>query len=280
MVNLVDQQGVMQSFSKAAKTYNDAAFLQIEIGNRLLEKLDYLNFQPKTILDLGCGTGNTIKPLQEKYPQATIIGLDIASGMLKTATAIRKPNKNIFFCQANAEKIPLQANSIDLIFSNCTLQWLPSSTKFFVHLHHLLSSSGYLFFSTFGPDTLKELKLSWQQVDKLPHVHEFTDMHMIGDTMQQAHFLDPVLNRENITVNYPDPLKLMEDLKLSGAHNNNPKRSKYLYTPKNLSTVLNYYRNNFATKDHCYSANYEIIYGHACSNVQHILTSIKTTASY
>ena len=73
------------SFEKAASYYDEAAVLQREIGNRLIERLDYIRFQPQRILDVGAGTGVCTFKLADRYNKSEIIALDFATSMLQQA---------------------------------------------------------------------------------------------------------------------------------------------------------------------------------------------------
>ena len=74
-------------------------------------------------------------------------------------------------------------------------------------------------FSTFGPDTLKELRQAFRQVDDYSHVNRFTDMHDIGDMLVHNGFATPVMDMEYITLTYDEVIGVMRDLKAIGAHN-------------------------------------------------------------
>ena len=72
----LDKQSVKKFFNRAAKSYDNAAILQEELLNRLLERLQYVRHQPETILDIGCGPGlQTIKIA--KLSNGSIIAIDI-----------------------------------------------------------------------------------------------------------------------------------------------------------------------------------------------------------
>ncbi|MDX2457354.1 MAG: methyltransferase domain-containing protein, partial [Gammaproteobacteria bacterium] len=119
----IDKQLVRRAFDKAADTYDAVAALQNEIGDRLLERLDYIRLQPRRILDLGAGTGLFSAALLKRYRKADVIALDIAGRMLQRAQArggwFRKPQ---CVC-ADAETLPFADDSVDFIFSNLMLQW-------------------------------------------------------------------------------------------------------------------------------------------------------------
>src|ERR1700753_2093545 len=81
----LDASRVGASFDRAARDYDAAAFLQKEVGERLLERLELMAEIPARVLDVGCGTGRPTRLLQKRYPQAHIIGADLAPGMLRMA---------------------------------------------------------------------------------------------------------------------------------------------------------------------------------------------------
>lgn len=194
---------IAAAFGNAANTYDQAAFVEQEVGQRLLARLSELSLQPQYILDLGCGTGYFIAQLQNIYPNATIIGLDFAFGMLKFAK-LKRPA--LYTC-ADAEALPFAKLQFDLIFSNCCLLSIINLPGLFVELERVLSPNGKILFSTFGPDTLQELGLetSWP------------DMHIIGDLLLQQNYKDPVVDMEHLTFTYNKLLTLCEDLQLTGS---------------------------------------------------------------
>ncbi len=248
---------IQQSFNKAAKSYDSVAVLQKEIATRLMAKLRIINADAKIILDLGAGTGISSKILQDNLPNSNIIALDIA----KETLIINRNNINgIKQICADAYKIPFKDNSIDIIFSNLMLQWCFNLDKLFQELQRVLSANGLFIFSTFGPDTLSELKYSWQQIDNSNHVNQFNDMHTIGDMLLTNKFLSPVMEMEYITLTYKKVKHLMLDLKQLGANNiHNP--NKNLTGKNKFQKMLQEYE-KFRINDKI-PATYEVIYGHA-----------------
>jgi len=219
----IDKQRVRHAFDRAAADYDRVAVLQREVGKRLLERLDYIRLQPNTITDIGAGTGHLSKHLAQRYKQASVIALDLAPNMLRSArrhagTLARLLRRQSFVC-ADAERLPLADRSTDMIFSNLTLQWCGDLDRVFAEFRRVLRPGGMALFSTFGPDTLKELRDSWSAADGAVHVSAFIDMHDIGDALLRSGFADPVMDAERFTLTYPDVYMLMRELKLLGAHN-------------------------------------------------------------
>ncbi|MGD9409857.1 MAG: malonyl-ACP O-methyltransferase BioC [Thiohalocapsa sp.] len=260
-MNAIDKAAARRAFDAAADTYDAVAVLQREIGNRMLERLDYIRLAPKRVLDLGCGTGKALDALARRYRRAELIALDFAPGML--ARARRRGhwlNRPRVIC-ADAEQVPLADDSVDLIFSNATLQWVNDLDASFRELLRVLRPGGLLLFSTFGPDTLRELRAAWAAADQGEHVSPFLDMHDIGDALVRARFADPVMDVERMTLTYATLHDLMRDLKQLGAHNALAGRSRGLTGRRRLAALADAYERE--RRDGRLPATYEVVHGHA-----------------
>lgn len=255
----IDLKEVARSFSKAAKTYDDAALFQRISGERLFERLDYFKLAPETIIDLGCGTGLFSRQLSSRFPESQVTGVDIAEGMISWCQS--QSQQEEYVC-ADALSLPFPDHSADLIFSNLAIQWVYDLDTLFAELNRVLKPEGLLLFTTLGPDTLTELKQSFAQVDHRQHVNDFIDMHHVGDAMLKSTLLDPVVDAEPVVISYDKAIELMRDLKDIGAHNIDSRRSSGLMSPKKLKAVETAYK-QFALDDGQLPATYELIYGHA-----------------
>ncbi len=260
----LDKRRVRRAFEQAAATYDEAAVLQREVGRRLDERLEYIRIRPRTILDLGCGTGFTGALLRRRYRGAWLLSLDLAPAMLQRARRDlplwRRLGRRDGFVCADAEHLPCRPESFDLVVSNLTLQWLNEPEATFAGLRQVLRPGGLFLFTTFGPDTLLELRRSWAAVDQDVHVHAFLDMHDIGDALMRAGFADPVLDVERFTLTYRELRQLMADLKCLGARNTAAGRPRGLTTPARLRRVARAYE--AYRRDGLLPATYEVVYGH------------------
>ncbi|NOX43304.1 MAG: malonyl-ACP O-methyltransferase BioC [Gammaproteobacteria bacterium] len=255
----LDKSLVRSSFNNAAKSYEEVAILQREIGQRLLQRLELINIQPQRVIDIGAGIGTQSKLLAQYYKNAKIIALDLSINMLQHGKD-RTNTKHHYVC-GDAECLPFANESLDLIFSNLTLQWCNNLDHTFFELQRILKPGGLLIFSTLGPDTLHELRSSWKTVDDYNHVNAFMDMHDIGDAMIRFQLADPVMDVENIKMTYQDVYRLMKDLKSLGAHNVTAGRPSGLTTKsriQKMQTAYEQYRQAGVLP-----ATYEIVYGHA-----------------
>jgi len=257
----VDKHQARLAFSRAAATYDGAAALQREIADRMLERLDYIRLRPQRVVDIGAGTGAATRALMVRYPEAAVIALDFALPMLQRTRqesgSVAAPH---CLC-GDAEHLPLADASVDMIFSNAALQWCNDLPGTFREFQRVLRPGGMLLFSTFGPDTLMELRASWAAVDGGSHVSPFLDMHHIGDAMLEAGLAEPVVDVDRLQVTYRDVVSLMRDLKNLGAHNVTRERSRGL-TGKGLLRKMSQAYEGFR-RDGRLPASYEVVYGHA-----------------
>ena len=263
----IDKREVRRAFSKAASTYDASAVLQREVCIRMLERLDVVRLQPQRVLDVGSGTGWGSRQLAERYKSAEIVALDIALGMLQAARGtsawwqkIFTGSKQRFVC-ADVENLPLAASSVELAWSNLALQWCNDLPATFVELNRVINVDGLLLFSTFGPDTLKELRIAFDDVDGYNHVSRFADMHDIGDMLVAAGFADPVMEMETLTLTYDTVKAVMQDLRDIGAHNATAGRSNGMLGKQKWSRIVQNYER--LRRDGKLPATFEIIYGHA-----------------
>lgn len=261
----IDKTQVRHAFNRATAHYDRAAILQREIGDRMLERLDLIRINPEKILDIGSGTGKFTTALAKRYKKSQVIAIDIAPAMLNyarrhTPLLNKWRNRQQFIC-GDAEFLPVADDSADMIFSNLVLQWCNDLDQVFSEFRRVLKPGGLLMFSTFGPDTLVELRNSWHGIDHHTHVNAFIDMHDIGDAIMRAQFSDPVMDMDNFTLTYRDVKSLMHDLKRIGAHNVTAGRAQGLMGKTRFSTFIKNYEQYRC--DGLLPASYEIVYGHA-----------------
>lgn len=261
-----DKAAARRSFERAAGHYDASALLHREIGKRLLEHLDPMRIDPARLLDLGCGTGAFFAALGKRFPRAEVVGLDLARAMLIEARS-RSPwwrrvvsSRPPRLVCADAERLPLAAGSIDLIFSNLVLQWCRAE-PLFAEAARALTTGGLFLFSSFGPDTLKELRIAFAAADGARHVHTFVDMHDLGDALVHAGFVDPVMEMEVITLEYSTLDALARDLRAVGARNALASRPRNLAGARGWKRMVERYEAQ--RRGGALPATYEVIYGHA-----------------
>lgn len=254
----LDRDRVARTFDRAASTYDQHAVLQIEVEQRLLERVEYFELEPARVLDLGSGTGRGSLALEKMFPAAEIISLDRSGNMLRLTGERRQADASPLVC-ADMHHLPFAPRRFDLVFSSLTVQWSSEEPRLFNEVLRVLRPGGLFLFTSFGPDTLHELRSAWAAVDERPHVNRFVDMHDIGDALVGAGFMDPVMDMELLTLEYGDVMTLMRDLQGIGATNAATRRAAGLTGKGQLSRVIEAYEP--FKRDGRYPASYEVVYG-------------------
>ena len=255
----LDRAGARAAFDRASERYEAAAGLQARVSAELLERLGAFGFTPRAVLDLGCGTGRVSRELKRRYARALVVALDIAPGRLREARRHSSLWRRFERVCADAQRLPLKTASVDLVFSSLMLQWCEPLDEALSEVRRVLKPGGFFAFSTFGPDTLHELRAAWAAVDALTHVNRFTDMHDVGSALARAGLAEPVLDVDRIELDYPDTLSLMRDLKAIGAHNVTAGRPRTLLGRRKLARMSEAYEG--FRRGGALPATYEVIYG-------------------
>ena len=128
-------------FNEQAENYDnghDGKFVKVlydEIINRVIE------CNPKTILDLGCGNGNILIRL-EKMTSAKLYGLDLSEKMVEIAA--KRLNANTQICIGDAEFLPYEDNSMDVVVCNASFHHYPNPVKVLQEIKRVLKRKGVL----------------------------------------------------------------------------------------------------------------------------------------
>ena len=160
---------------------------------------------------------------------------------------------------AEASALPLQHGAVNMLWSNLMLHWLDDPLPAFREMHRVLAVEGLVMFSTFGPDTLKELRASFG--DSHAHTQRFTDMHDLGDMLVECGFADPVMDMEVLTMTYSHVDDLLRDLRQTGSTCAMHGRRHGLAGRFAWQTMRERYQ-RLASEGRL-PATFEVIYGHA-----------------
>lgn len=224
----IDPAVVARSFGSASRTYDAAATLQALVRDELLSRLELLRAPPCAMLDLGAGTGVAAVEMKRRYRNAVVTAADIAAPMLQVARGRSRFWRPIRCVEADAQSLPFEDASFDVVFTSLMLQWLQPPDVALQEIRRVLKPGGLLLASSFGPETLQELRSAWSAADDGVHVNEFIDMHDLGSALSRAGFTEPVLDVDRHRRHYPDARALMHELKAIGAHNLSPRRARGL----------------------------------------------------
>lgn len=238
-------------------------------SEQLLERLDLLAIEPKTVLDLGCRTGYQLTSLQQKYPSAEVVGCDFAT--LPPAKIprswpawLRSQPKSPVRLECDSHQLPFAAESFDLVVSNLMLPWCHSPHRVFEEVARVLMPGGAFMFVSAGPDTLKEYRAAWASIDGYLHEFGLIDMHDIGDSLMAAGFAAPVLDRDSLNVDYPDIDALQIELRALGAANIAAGRRMGLMSPGVRCSLR-----AFAANTERFNVSLEVVHGHGWKGELH-----------
>jgi len=264
---MIDRSALRRAYSDAAAGYAAAAVLAREVEARMLERLQYVKLAPARILDAGCGDGHGAERLAGAYPGAQVLGLDFALPMLLAARS-HDPWLRRVLGRARVDRlcadfaaVPLPAASVDLAWSNLALHCAGDPQPVLKELRRVLKVGGLLMFSCYGPDTLKELKTAFAANDSAAHVHDFIDMHDLGDMLSACGYAAPVMDMELITLTYSGIDALLADLRASGQVNVLAGRRRGLTGKGVFGALRTAYEQ--LRHDGRLPASFEIVYGHA-----------------
>jgi malonyl-CoA O-methyltransferase len=255
----LERARVRASFERASARYESSAKLQADVAHELLARLEPFRFAPAAVLDLGAGTGRVTRVLRRRYRGALVVALDLAPGMLREARRHSRPWRRFERVCGDAMRLPFADASLDVIFSNLMLQWCEPLDPALAEVRRVLKPQGFFLFSTFGTDTLHELRSAWAETDGYTHVNHFADVHEIGDALVRAGLMEPVLDVDRIELGFPDVLALMRDLKAIGAHNVTAGRPRALTGRGRLDRLRRAYEG--FRRNGALPATYEVVYG-------------------
>ncbi|MGZ9045808.1 MAG: methyltransferase domain-containing protein [Telluria sp.] len=226
----IDLVRVRKLFADPARVA-PADFLRREVASRMHERLQLVKVAPARILDAGCGAGADLGLLQKTYPASQIVGIDSNSGMIAAAAAsapasglksvltrLLPPKTGVDLLCGDFGALPFGPNSLDLVWSNLALPWHPQPDRVFAEWRRVLRVEGLLMFSSFGPDTLREVRAAFAGMDETPHALPFVDMHDFGDQLVEVGFSTPVMDMEVITVTYDTAEALLADVRALGGN--------------------------------------------------------------
>lgn len=262
------KEKIKKFFSKSALTYDENATLQRYLGDKLIKKLISTDIDPKNILDIGAGTACDSVKLSEIYPSAKLVVCDIAHGMMKYVKRRCDDNNDpLGIVTADMEHLPFAEDKFDVIYSNAALQWVDDIRKVFSDTQKILKEGGRFCFSTFGPYTLDELHVSFDETykyfnkERSEHINKFAPFEKIIFELRKADFHDITAEVEKKVVTYKNVKDLLKSLKAIGSHKDD--LNKGLMGKDFLNKVFEIYESKFK-KDGGIYATY-IVYYFTCT---------------
>ncbi|WOV91561.1 MAG: methyltransferase domain-containing protein [Candidatus Zeuxoniibacter abyssi] len=240
----IDKRQVCRAFSRFP---TDGALAAVT-AERLSDILDDMILSPSHVLDVG---GGGFAGLQTRYPKARLWAVDLALPILQKSQA------DIRLC-ADAERLPIQDGAVDMLWSNLCYEWTDIA-KSLPEAARVLKVGGVFIAGILGPDTLREARAAFAD-DGCPRVHDFTDMHDVGETLLQAGMTEPVVQCERLTFNYATAKDALREVHKQGTGCALADRPRGLMGKARWQKALSHYERRFADDNGRVPATYEVIY--------------------
>jgi len=227
---------VARQFQLRAGRFSRHDALVREVERRMLERLGFMRHRAALLLDLGCGGGLSRRGLARQFPAARWLGLDLSPAMLQAGGG-RSPWERLarwfgaaqpWRACASAERLPLADASVDLVFSNLMLHWHPAPHEVIAEMARVLKTGGLVMFSSYGPDTLQELRAACLAALPAARPMPFVDMHDFGDMLVDAGFEAPVMEVEKLQLSFDNARSLLAEARALGG---NPRRDRAATLP-------------------------------------------------
>ena len=228
---LPETSAVRRCNDRVASRYSESAVVAREVFRRVEARLDYLAIEPKVVVDLGCGVADSLAVLKKRYRKSLVLGIDLSLNMLQHRKPGRLFSRKPALLQADAQSIPLQDDSVDVLLASLMLPQCEDATKVFVEINRVLKPGGAVLFTSLGPDTMKSMLDVMMAVDPSNQRLLFTDMHDLGDMMAAAGLAQPVLDVEYLDVTYPSVDAMLAELRDCGGSNTVLARRRGLMSP-------------------------------------------------
>lgn len=209
-------------------------YLRDEVARRLVDRLLVIKRRFDTVVDLGCGSGHVAKALGGvKEEEAGLVGERVGKLIMADSSAeVLHRESSLAFGRVDVERrvvdeevFPFDEATLDAVVSNMSMHWINDLPGCLRKIEHALRPDGAFLASMVGGDTLFELRTAMQlaEMERLggvsPRVSPMTDTRDLGSLMQQAGFKLLTVDVDEIVVDFPDMLALMEDLQAMGESN-------------------------------------------------------------
>ena len=244
-----------------------APWLHVEVARRMAQRLEVVRAQPAVVIDWWAALGGGGEALRARYPKARIEAVEPTAALAsRSARAAAPPWWSPSRWRGapvvwREDGLPGDGHA-QLLWSNMMLHWSAAPHELFARWQRLLAVDGFVMFSCFGPDTLKELQALYRRLGEPPAAHAFIDMHDLGDALLAAGFADPVMDMESLRLTWSDAAAALAELRTLGG-NASARRSAGLRTPRRQRRLVQEIEDGLRDVDGRVGLSFEIVYGHA-----------------
>ena len=237
-------------------------FLFEETAKRLLDRLNDIRHDFPIIADIGCHNGEIGTLLQNRNDIKRLYQMDISYEYARRA----KIKNNFLSIVGDEEFLPFADESLNLILSNLSMHWVNDLPGMLIQIYRALKHDGLFLGCMFGGETLKtlhEILISAEIEEEnvlSPRVSPFIDIATAGQLLQRSYFSFPVVDIDNLIIDYPNAMDLMRDLSHMGESNLLVKRSKNFTKRKILTRACELYQKSYGDKNKRIKANFQVLY--------------------
>lgn len=242
-------------------SYSQALRIPNATVERFVERTLPIRMLPDRVLELGSAAGQLRTALRSRYPKADVISVEkdwqFCAGSKESSW--RRLFRDDYVVCAAAHSVPLPSASVDMVCAN--LSWVRAEELSAVlnECARVLRAPGLLMLVGYGPQTLVELREAWAALDCWEHIHQFVDMHHVGDAMVGSRLADVVVDSERLTVEFDDLPSLLREVRAIGGGNHSDQRRRGLSSASSLRRIAEAYPDagGYVT------ASVELVFAHA-----------------
>ncbi|HEU4457957.1 MAG TPA: methyltransferase domain-containing protein [Methylibium sp.] len=262
------QPAAVAALLRRAARAGEAPWLHREIARRMTERLGWIKRRPARVLDWWSVQGGSLAALREALPRSRIDAVEPSAALRDAARAMRRSpwwSMRRWTQEAGDAWLEGEApadGAAQLLWSNMALHWAPDPAALFARWRRALAVDGFVMFSCFGPDTLRELRTLHRHRGWGASGHGFIDMHDLGDMLVAAGFADPVMDMEALQLHWADAASMLAELRTLGG-NAAATRFAGLRTPRWRRGFVEATAATLAGADGRPALGFEIVYGHA-----------------
>jgi len=258
-------------------------WLHQEVARRMAQRLELIKLQPERIVDWWAFLGASGDLLTKAYPAArrTIVE---PNELLRERS--RQSGRAAWWSlqrwRGDTPQVLVEdaepPGGAQLLWANMMLHAVQDPPALMERWQRALAADGFVMFSCFGPDTVRELRDLYRRLGWPAPTIAFVDMHDLGDMLVHAGFADPVMDQETLTLSWPTAAALLAELRTLGG-NLAPDRFIGLRTRRWRQRLEAELQASLSGPDGRLSLRFEIAYGHAFKALPKVQAGQPTTVS-
>jgi malonyl-CoA O-methyltransferase len=263
----IDDRALARVLDRLAQAA-EPPWLHQEVARRMAERLPVIRQAPQRWLDWWAFTGAGAAAVQAVWPQAQ---RSVFEPTARLADRSRQALQGPWWSWAARRRAAAQpvwqhvqsvpAGQAQMLWANLVLHTAADTASMLADWHRALAVDGFVMFSTYGPDTLRELRAIYAEAGwPAPHP-PYADMHDLGDLMVHGGFADPVMDQETIRLTWSSPEALLAELRSLGGHLGSA-RGPGLRTPRWRDRLLGALAARADAQGRI-ALSFELVYGHA-----------------